>query len=388
MQGNQSVKKPPKKTCQKNKRLKAALLCGGISPEHEVSLSSGETAAKALDPGKYDLLPICIRKDGDWMIPEIYLGEKRTPSHIDPYFRIFKSGGDEPVDGINRVPVECVLQSLKAASPDVILILLHGKCGEDGIVQGFLEFGGFCYTGPGVMASALAMDKIRCLRLLASMNYLVPPYVFRLEIPSEPDFSDFIKVVEKKFGYPCFVKPARVGSSVGMSIAHNKKELEKALHRARIYDSQILVEELIKGTEVTCGVIDRIDKKGSIQHLVLPPTEIAVKKASFFDYESKYTPGMTDEITPARLPMDMLERIRETSGAIYKLIGCSGMSRFDMIVRGDDIFILECNTIPGMTPTSLLPQGASAAGIDFPELLETIIRFALHTRKSGFHKHF
>lgn len=382
------MKKTTKKTSQRDKRLKVALICGGISPEHEVSLSSGETAAGALDPEKYDILPICIRKDGDWLIPEIYLEEKQSPSDLEPCFQIFKSGSDAPVDGINRVPVERVLQSLREASPDVIMILLHGKCGEDGIIQGFLEFGGFCYTGPGVMASALAMDKIRCLRLLASMNYLVPPYVFRLEIPPEPDFTDFIKVVEKKFGYPCFVKPARVGSSVGMSVAHDRAELGDALHNARIYDSQILVEEFVKGTEVTCGVIDRLDKNGSIEHLVLPPTEIAVKKAQFFDYESKYTPGMTDEITPARLPDDMLEKIRETSGAIFKLIGCSGMSRFDMIVRGDDIFILECNTIPGMTPTSLLPQGAAAAGIKFPQLLDAIIQFALHTRKPGFHTHF
>ncbi|MBN1901473.1 D-alanine--D-alanine ligase [Candidatus Sumerlaeota bacterium] len=370
------------------RRIKVALVCGGTSPEHEVSLSSGETSAKALDPDKYDLLPICIRKEGDWLIPEAYLGNTRTPEDIDPYFAIFKSGSDKPVDGIERVPVEGVLQSLKILNPDVILLLLHGKGGEDGILQGFLEFGGFCYTGPGVLASALAMDKIRCLRLLASMNYLVPPYVFQLEIPSEPDFSDFIKAVEKKFGYPCFVKPARIGSSVGMSVAHDRKELHEALHLARRYDSQILVEEFLKGVEVTCGVIDRIDRNGATEHLVLPPTEIAVKKAAFFDYDSKYTPGMTDEFTPARLPRNMLDRIGETAEIIYKLIGCSGMSRMDMILRDDKIYILECNTIPGMTPISLLPQGAAAAGIHFPRLLDYIIQFALHTRKTGFHTHF
>jgi len=362
------------------KRIRVAVLCGGISPEHEVSLSSGETAARALSPKLYDLLPICIRKDGDWLIPEHCLGANRSPDELKPYFDIFRAGGDEKIKGIRlmRTPIEKVLLHLKKAEPDVVLILLHGKGGEDGVIQGFLEFGGFCYTGPGVLASALAMDKIRCLRLLASQNYLVPPYVFRLELPEEFDCVGLAQVAEKKFGYPCFIKPARVGSSVGMSVAHNRDEIIEALKSARLYDSQILIEEFIKGVEVTCGVIDRVREDGTEERLVLPPTEIVVKHSVFFDYNSKYTAGMTEEITPARLPDEVLTRIRDTVGEIYKLIGCSGMSRFDMIVRGGDIFILECNTIPGMTPTSLLPQGARAVGIDFPELLDIIINHALH----------
>lgn len=364
---------------EKGKKIKLALVCGGISPEHEVSLSSGETAALALDPEQYDLLPVCIRKDGDWLIPEIYLSADRSPADISPYFEIYKSGSDNPVDGIKRVPVEEVLRELKILKPDVVLLLLHGKGGEDGLVQGFLEYGGFTYTGSGVLASALGMDKIRCLRILSSQNYLVPPYVFRLELPSESNFLSFIRVAERKFGYPCFVKPARVGSSVGMSVAHNHQELDESLHKARMYDSQILIEEFLKGVEVTCGVIDRVAKDGTVEHQVLVPTEIVVKKASFFDYESKYTPGLTEEITPARLPESMIERIRETTGEIFKLIGCAGMARMDMIIRGEDIYILECNTIPGMTPTSLLPQGAKAAGIEFPRLLDMIISHALYT---------
>jgi len=360
------------------KRKKIALVCGGTSPEHEVSLSSGETAARALSTEKYDLLPVCISKTGEWLIPEEYLGAERTKREIAPYFDLFRSGTEEAVDGITRAPVNRVLEELKNLSPDAVLILLHGKGGEDGVIQGFLEYGGLCYTGPGVLASALAMDKIRCLRLLASQNFLVPPYVFRLELPPEPRLGGFIRVAERKFGYPCFVKPARVGSSVGMSVAKNREELVQSLYKARAFDSQIMIEEFIKGTEVTCGVVDTLTKTGEAKRLVFPPTEIVVKKASFFDYESKYTPGLTEEITPARLSPHMIREVRELAGAIYKLIGCSGMSRIDMIIRGEDIFVLECNTIPGMTPTSLLPQGAQAMGIDFSELLDTIINYALH----------
>ncbi len=367
-----------------SKRIKVVVLCGGTSPEHDVSLSSGETVARALDPARYDILPLCIRKDGDWLIPDAYVGANRNPDDLAPYFEFFHSDSEEPVDGIECIPVEKALPHLKDAAPDVVFILLHGAGGEDGLIQGFLEFGGFCYTGPGVLASALAMDKIRCLQLLESQHYLVPPYVFRLELPVEPDFTNLIRVAERKFGYPCFVKPARVGSSVGMSVAHNRGEIIDALQTARLYDSQILIEEFIKGTEVTCGVLDRARPDGSTERIILPPTEIVVKGAEFFDYESKYTPGKTDEITPARLSEEMIHRIRQTAGEVYALIGCAGMSRIDMIVRGGEIFVLECNTIPGMTPTSLLPQGAAAAGISFSQLLDIIVSHALYTRKAGY----
>lgn len=361
-----------------SKRIKTALLCGGISPEHEVSLSSGETCARMLDPGRYDLLPICILKDGDWLIQDNWLGAERNSEHLDHCFNVFRQLGNEKIDGMQRLPVEHVLPVLKQKAPDLIFILLHGKGGEDGVIQGFLEFGGFPYTGPGVLASALAMDKVRCLHIMASRNYLTPPYVSRLELPPEPDFTSFIRVAEKKFGYPCFVKPARVGSSVGMSVARNHDELQQALFTARQFDSQIVIEEYITGVEVTCGVLDIWKEGVKSQRLILPPTEIVVKEADFFDYKSKYTPGLTEEITPARLPDRTLERIRETAGAIHQLIGCSGVSRIDMIVHKEEIFILECNTIPGMTPTSLLPQGAAAAGISFPHLLDIIIAHALY----------
>ena len=361
-------------------RIKVALLCGGTSPEHEVSLSSGETAATALDADRYDLVIIGIRKYGDWMIPETYLDHRRTPADIATYFDLYRSGMDKPIDGIRQVPIERVLLILREMSPDVVLILLHGKGGEDGVIQGFLEYGGLCYTGPGVLASALAMDKIRCLRLLASRNFLVPPYVFRLEMPPQPDFSSFIRMAERKFGYPCFVKPAQVGSSVGMSVAKNREELENSLQIARQYDSQILIEEFIQGTEVTCGVVDQVLENGREKRLIFPPTEIVVKGANFFDYQSKYTPGLTEEITPARLPQELIHHLQDTAGDIYQLIGCTGMARIDMIIRQGEIYTLECNTIPGMTPTSLLPQGAAAAGIDFTKLLDIILNHALFTR--------
>ncbi|HPB30365.1 MAG TPA: D-alanine--D-alanine ligase family protein [Candidatus Sumerlaeota bacterium] len=360
-----------------SKRLRAAVICGGISPEHEVSLSSGRTSALALDRDHYDILPICIRKTGDWLIPVCYLGPDRTDEEINKCFDEFQASRETAPEGVHLYPVEAALIALKVLSPDIALLLLHGRGGEDGLIQGFLEFSGIRYTGPGVLASALAMDKIRCLRLLANWNYQVPPISYRLEIPERPDFSGFIRNVEKKTGYPCFIKPARVGSSVGMSIAHDHSELEAALLLARKYDSQIMVEEFIRGVEVTCGVLDRVAGDGTEERIVLPPTEIVLKKAAFFDYESKYTPGMTEEITPARLPEDMIKKVQDTAGAIYQLIGCSGMSRIDMIIRNEEIFVLECNTIPGMTPTSLLPQGAAAAGIGFPELLDIIVNHSI-----------
>ena len=363
------------------KRTRIILLCGGISPEHNVSLSSAETAARELEAEKYDILPVCIRHDGRWLFPSSYLGKDRVPNDIIECFDMFRASSHSAEKNLKIAPVENVLPTLKSYDPEVVFILLHGKGGEDGIIQAFLEAGGFRYTGSGVLASALGMDKIRCLRILAGMGYLAPPYVFQLEIPQSPDFTRIIRTAEKKFGYPCFVKPARVGSSVGMNIAENREELEQSLTQAAQFDSQLVIEEFIRGTEITCGILDSITKTGEIDRTVFHPTEIVVKQSSFFDYKSKYTPGMTEEITPARISEEMTKRVQDTAAEIHKLIGCAGMSRVDMIIRDQDIYILEINTIPGMTPTSLLPQGAKASGIEFSSLLDAIVRHALYANR-------
>jgi D-alanine-D-alanine ligase len=254
-----------------------------------------------------------------------------------------------------------LLEPLKNIQADVVFIAMHGKYGEDGTVQGFLELTGIPYTGSGVLASALAMDKIKSNELFVAHG---------LKIPAQ---------YNKKISFPCVVKPAQGGSSVGVTIVKKKAGLKKAMEVALSFDSVVLIQQYVPGIEVTCAVLD---EGGDAEPIALPPTQIIPREAEFFDYHAKYTPGATEEITPPRLPAQIIKKIQQTAVSAHQILGCFGMSRTDMIVAGDDIFVLETNTIPGMTETSLYPQAAAAIGISFPELLDKIIQSAMNRKQS------
>ena len=312
------------------KKIKVAVLSGGKLPEHEISLISGREVVKNLSPQKYDVIPIVISKDGViWQI-----GNKNLKFKIE---------------------------NLKFC--DVVFITLHGPYGEDGTIQGFLELIGLPYTGSGVLASALGMDKISSRKLFTHAGLKVPNYL----VLREPDPC---QVVWQKFKPPVFVKPHNQGSSVGTSKVRKSSHLKKALDHAFSFSNLVLVEEFIDGIEITCPILDNSNPKA------LPLVEI-VPKTKYFDYEAKYDDKLCDEIVPARISKSLTKKAQEAALIAYKVLGCRGFGRVDMIAKDNNVYILEVNTIPGLTPVSLFPKSAASIGISYPKLLDKIIMFAL-----------
>ncbi len=306
------------------KKLRLALLSGGKSSEREVSLKSGGQVFQALNKSKYD---------------------------INRY---------DPQTDLNQLIAD-------AANLDVALIIMHGRWGEDGTIQGLLDLLELPYQGSGVMASAVAMNKevSKMLYLQAGLN--VPRAVFY----SRHDAID-PKAVTAAVGLPAVIKPVNEGSSIGVTVARNQDQLLPGIQEALTYDHRVLVEEFITGVEVTSGVLGNDDLQ------TLPLVEIVPSEAfPFFNYEAKYQPGATVEIVPARLSPDMTSRVQECGLKAHRALGCRGYSRTDTIIRDNDIYVLETNTIPGMTATSLFPQAAAAAGLDFPALLDRLVKLAL-----------
>ena len=307
-----------------SRKLRLALLAGGKSAEREVSLKSGEQVYQALDKERYEV------------------------------FRY------DPRDDLARLAQE-------ADRIDVALIILHGRLGEDGTVQGFLELLGIPYQGSGVLGSALAMNKILSKQLYIKAGLPVAPYAI-------VDKSGTLKVEEilEHLGLPLVVKPEHEGSSIGLSIVHEENQLVSALEQGWQYDRLCLLEKYIHGTEITGAVL------GNDSLQALPLVEIIPgNEYEFFDYNAKYLPGATKEICPARVSPELTAMAQEIATSAHRVLHCRGYSRTDMIVADNEIFVLETNTIPGMTQTSLFPQAAAAAGISFSALLDRLIELAL-----------
>ncbi len=305
-------------------KMRLALIAGGKSSEREVSLKSGAQVYEALDKNKYD-----IRRY-------------------------------DPLTDLERLVRE-------ARDLDVALIIMHGRGGEDGAMQGLLDLLEIPYQGSGVLGSAVAMNKELSKALYQLCGLKVPgALAFNRQKAPSP------KEIEARLGLPVVIKPANEGSSIGVTLARDLTELERGLAAAFELDPRVLVEEFIKGTEVTGGVLGNSDPKA------LPLVEIIPSSSYvFFDYEAKYQPGASTEICPARLDPETTHRAQQCALAAHAALGCRGYSRTDMMVQDGKIYVLETNTIPGMTATSLFPQAAKAAGLEFPDLLDTLIRLAL-----------
>ena len=317
-----------------DKKLNLVVLMGGPSAEHDVSLATGKVILSALDKEKYNPIPVIVPKNGKWVLPE---------------------------------------------EANVVFIAMHGAYGEDGTVQGFLESARVPYTGSGILASALAMDKLKSNEIFAFHGLKVPEYISFSKKEWEKDKIEIVAEIKEKISFPCVVKPSNCGSSVGIAIVKKIEDLENAVRSAFSYDDTVLAQKYISGAEVTCAVLD---EGGDKEPAALPPTQIIPKESEFFDYRAKYTAGATEEITPPRLSVEIIKKIQENALKAHEILGCSGMSRTDMIVSGEDIFMLETNTIPGMTETSLYPQAATAVGISFPKLLDKIIGSAINKKPS------
>jgi len=342
-----------------SRRVRVAVLAGGRSSEHEISLASARSVLAALDPSRYEVLEIAIGRDGRWQLGQ---GEPRE-----------LASGSEPQSPIESLPVLADAGSPAQAlgSVDVVLPILHGPFGEDGTVQGLLELAGVPYVGAGVAASALCMDKDLFKAVLRDRGI---PVARNATLRLGDDVSN-------PFGYPVFVKPARLGSSVGISKAHDEAELEAAVALARRHDEKVLVEEFVAGTEVECGVLGNV-RPAPIASVV---GEI-VPHAEWYDYDAKYAAGGSDIIVPARIPDATAARVQELAVDAFVATECEGMARVDFFVREDgEVVVNELNTIPGFTETSVYARLFEASGIPYAQLLDRLIELALerHERRSG-----
>ena len=325
-------------------KKKVAVLMGGVSSEHEVSLRSGAMVAGNLDRATYEAVPVIINPDGKWKI-----------------FNDRPCGITQALARIEEMAFHCVF------------IALHGPNGEDGRIQGLFDLLGIPYTGSGCAASALAIDKVRAKAVAAQAGVPVArgTTITRREWDADPE--TLLKRVHTEMGFPCVLKSPCQGSSLGMAIPREVREFREALLNVLAFDDTVLIEEYLEGTEVTCSVLDATP--GSPPQ-ALPVTEICPVTSSFFDYHAKYVPGACEEITPARIAPEITREVQDIAVRVHTAIGCRGLSRSDMILVKERPVWFEVNTIPGMTETSLFPQAAAAAGIAFPALLDRLIRGA------------
>lgn len=347
---------------------------GGPSSEYEISLATGRKILASLDPTRYIVQPVIVTRERRWLIPP---AEAFLPASVGQETN--DDGHDEPAGMTALVPRDetQALDEMRSGGVDAVFIAMHGEFGEDGTVQGLLESIGVPYTGSGVLASALGMDKARANAIFRDAGLTVPEFVVLDRNVWRREGESVKSRAEVAFGLPLVVKPSNRGSSVGVTIANTSAEVETGIAEAFRHADTILLQRYIRGTELTCGVLDTAT--GTIP---LQPTEIVPQERQFFDYHSKYTPGATNEITPPHLPSDTIRRIQEVGLRAHRAIGARGMSRTDMILGSDGrLYVLEINTVPGMTEMSLLPQAAAAVGIPFPKLLDTIIETAL--RRDG-----
>jgi D-alanine-D-alanine ligase len=331
-------------------RVRVAVLAGGRSSEHEISLESARSVVAALDPSRYETVVVEIDRGGRWELA---------------------SGGAElPESSVETLPV--VADSAPAATlgqVDVVFPVLHGPFGEDGTVQGLLELADVPYVGAGVAASALCMDKDLFKAVLRDRGIPVARNA-TLRDGDEP---------EHDFDYPVFVKPARLGSSVGISKVRNASELTAAVELARRHDDKVLIEEGVEGVEVECGVLGNRNPVASVVGEI-------VAHADWYDYSAKYDAGGMDLVVPARISADADARVRELAVESFVATECEGMARIDFFVRPDgEVIVNEINTIPGFTTTSVYAKLFEAAGISYAALLDRLVELALerHARRSS-----
>ncbi|MGE5417785.1 MAG: D-alanine--D-alanine ligase family protein [Acidobacteriota bacterium] len=346
------------------------VLMGGASTEREVSLRTGRMIAGSIDSEKYSVIPVEVTSDGHWQIMDASASGELASGHAAEAAAVKATDLSTAVSRWSSVK-----DVVNLSAADVVFIALHGAQGEDGTLQGMLELLGLPYTGSGVLASALAMDKLRARQLFMTNGISVPRHLARSrrQLVNEEEIEKFIDEIVEKLGLPCVVKPNDHGSSVGISIIRERADLQEAIKTSLSLSTIVLIEEYLKGTEITVGVYDDPRMPNPI---ALPVVEI-VPRSTWFDYESKYQKGGADEICPARISDELRERVQEIAVKAHLALGCHGLSRTDIIIRDNDLFTLETNTLPGMTETSLYPQAARAVGIEFVDLLDRLIQIAL-----------
>jgi D-alanine-D-alanine ligase len=357
-------------------KLRIAVLFGGRSGEHEVSLMSARSVLSALDPDKYEITQIGITKEGVWLTGENIL-ETLSKGQLDDknlnqvviipdqyHNRVWEIQNKEST--WNLVPMKNV---------DVVFPVLHGTFGEDGTLQGLLELADLAYVGAGVTGSAVGMDKGIFKDVMRANNIPTTPSVIVLRSEIEKHVQIVIKQAEAVAPYPLFVKPANLGSSVGITKCNSKSDLGEGLMEAATYDRRVLVERGVNAREIEVSVLGNDVPIASVPGEVLPSRE-------FYSYESKYIDGTSGLVIPAQLPTGITENIRQMAVTAYKAIDCSGMARVDFFVEKgtDEIYLNEINTIPGFTSISMYPKLWEASGISYPQLVDRLVELAIERK--------
>ncbi|TGL69035.1 D-alanine--D-alanine ligase [Leptospira jelokensis] len=346
-------------------KTKIALLFGGVSGEHIISVRSSSFIFATIDREKYDVCPIYIDSNGKFWIPK-----NEGPIYPDPTGKNETEFSQEfnTANGITSHSLPGELGKLGLSSA---FLGLHGGAGEDGRIQGFLDIMGIPHTGSGVLSSALAMDKYRANLLFQTIGIPVAPF---LEL--EKGKSDSRKtLLNLPFSYPVFIKPTLGGSSVNTGMAKTAEEAMTLVDKIFVSEDRVLVQKLVTGTEVSIGVLEKPEGKKR-NPFALVPTEIR-PKSEFFDFEAKYTKGASEEITPAPVGETITKTLQEYSLSCHQILGCKGYSRTDFIISDGIPYVLETNTLPGMTGTSLIPQQAKALGIEMKDVFTWLLEISL-----------
>jgi D-alanine-D-alanine ligase len=358
-------------------KTRVGILYGGKSPEHNVSLSTAMAVMNAIDKNKFDVIPIYINVEGQWIKGERLTGTitevKQLQFHSDAKAMIPVSLNQVPAlaDDKNQFPSVTDANEESEAAIDVIFPLLHGPNGEDGTVQGLLEILNIPYVGNGVLASAVGMDKVMMKNLFAQAGLRQAKYVSFTKRDWSKDEEAAYDQVEQKLGYPCFVKPANAGSSVGITKCKQRADLKAAFIEAFKYDRKIIVEEAIVGREIEIGVIGNDEPICSVVGEIIP-------KKEFYDYQAKYEDGDTELIIPAQVTEEQYETIKQMAITAFKALDLSGLVRADFFLTEDGtVYINEVNTMPGFTPYSMFPLLWKHSGVSYPELIERLIQLAI-----------
>jgi D-alanine-D-alanine ligase len=363
-----------------SRKVRVGLIFGGRSGEHEVSLASAQGIMSAIDKEKYEVVPIGITKEGRWLAsgdPMKALSSGVT-SESEPAALLA-----EPTQrGLMRLEEreqERAMAVVQVSQLDVIFPILHGPYGEDGTVQGLLELAGIPYVGAGVTASAVGMDKALFKDIMRAHGLPVAPYLVIKRKTWEAEPEGTIARIEAEIGYDCFVKPANLGSSVGITKVHSRTELWDALDDAARYDRKMIAEVAVDAREIEISVLGNDEPIASVPGEIIPCNE-------FYDYAAKYLDGESELLIPAPIPAETADLVRRLAVQAYKAIDCAGMARADFLLDRNtgQVYVNELNTIPGFTPISMYPKLWEASGISYSELIDRLIELALerHADKS------
>lgn len=356
-----------------DKKLKVAVLFGGRSGEHAVSLVSAASVMSAINKERYEIVPVGITADGRWLCggnPLRALQEKQIPG--DCYFTTIAT--DPLAPGLLFWDAAGRRQGFMPL--DIVFPVLHGTYGEDGTVQGLLELAGLPYVGAGVLASAAGMDKVVMKVLFQSRGLPVPDYLYFDSYAWENDAPAQLNRIEKKLGYPCFVKPANSGSSVGISKAACRETLDRGIAAALRYDHKVIVETAISGREIECSVLGNAEPSVSVPGEIIPGAE-------FYDYRAKYIDDSARLLVPAPLKPAVAEKLQDYAVQAFQAVACSGLARIDFFYQEaeEQIYVNEINTLPGFTDISMYPKLWAASGLPFNGLIERLLTLALERHR-------